>query len=123
MFSICACGRSELKEEVQISIESSSVYEKEEIQSAIDIVMAYFDSNFIGCTMTEISYEEDFSVKQSAEWASQYEEDEAIVLTSFFYTDSRSAANGFSPNADYGGWMWILTRSDGGNWTLRTWGY
>lgn len=121
-FSICACGRLTVVEGPQISIQASSIYEREEIQSAIDTAMTYFETHFTGCTLTKISYDEDFSMEQSAEWAAQYGEDEAIVLTSVFYTDSKGGDGSFNPSTYYSGWIWVLTRSDGGEWTLRTCG-
>lgn len=54
----------EVEEGVQVNIESSSLYEMPEIQSAIDMCLDYFNTNFKGCTMTEISYEKELCMKE-----------------------------------------------------------
>lgn len=60
----CACGKLEVKEGVQVNIENFSFYGILEIQSAIDVCLDYFNTNFEGCTMTEISYEEELCRKK-----------------------------------------------------------
>lgn len=121
----CSCGELEVEDGIQINIESSSLYEKEEIQSAIDMCVDYFNENYEGCTMTEISYEEELCRKEKEHWITQYEEEDAIILTSTFFVDENGGDGSFNPNETYTNWMWILTRSDsnGAEWTLRTWGY
>ncbi|MBD5451296.1 MAG: hypothetical protein HDR25_01515 [Lachnospiraceae bacterium] len=95
-----------------------------EIQSAIDIVIDYIDVNFEGNTLTDIFYEEELCMKEKDEWAYQYEEEDAIILTSTFDVDENGGDGSFNPNSTYSKWMWILTRSDSDEeWTLRTWVY
>lgn len=124
MLFFCACGELEIEEGVQINIEQSSLYDNSEIQSAIDVVIDYFDANFEGCTLTDISYEEELCMKEKDKWTYQYEEDEAIILTSTFDVDKNGGDGSFNPNTTYSDWLWILTRSDSDEeWTLQTWGY
>lgn len=122
---LSACGELKIEEGVQINIESSSLYTKSEIQSAIDICVDYFNANFEGCVLTEISYDDEFCIKEKDKWAVQYEADEAIVLTSTFVVDENGGDGSFNPNDTYTDWQWILTRSnsDGAEWVLQTWGY
>ncbi len=122
---LSACGELKIEEGVQINIESSSLYTKSEIQSAIDICVDYFNENFEGCVLTEISYDDEFCIKEKDKWAVQYEADEAIVLTSTFVVDENGGDGSFNPNDTYTDWQWILTRSnsDGEEWVLQTWGY
>lgn len=122
---LSACGELKIEEGVQINIESSSLYTKSEIQSAIDICVDYFNANFEGCVLTEISYNDEFCIKEKDKWAVQYEADEAIVLTSTFVVDENGGDGSFNPNDTYTDWQWILTRSnsDGAEWVLQTWGY
>lgn len=121
----CACGKLEVEESVQVNIENSSLYEVSEIQSAIDVCLDYFNANFEGCTMTEISYEEELCRKEKDHWITQYEADDAIILTSTFVVDENGGDGSFNSNETYTNWLWILTRSDstGGEWILQTWGY
>lgn len=121
----CACGELEIEESVQINIEQSSLWEKSEIQSAIDTTIDYFDANFIGCTLVDISYDEELCMKEKDYWIEQYHADEAIILTSTFDVDENGGDGSFNPNATYANWMWVLTRSDSDaeTWTLQTWGY
>lgn len=120
-----ACGELKIEEGVQINIESSSLYTKSEIQSAIDICVDYFNANFEGCVLTEISYNDEFCIKEKDKWVVQYEADEAIVLTSTFVVDENGGDGSFNPNDTYTDWQWILTRSnsDEAEWVLQTWGY
>lgn len=122
---LSACGELKIEEGVQINIESSSLYTKSEIQSAIDICVDYFNENFEGCVLTEISYNDAFCIKEKDKWAVQYEADEAIVLTSTFVVDENGGDGSFNPNDTYTDWQWILTRSnsDEAEWVLQTWGY
>lgn len=122
---LSACGELKIEEGVQINIASSSLYTKSEIQSAIDICVDYFNANFEGCVLTEISYNDEFCIKEKDKWAVQYEADEAIVLTSTFVVDENGGDGSFNPNDTYTDWQWILTRSnsDGAEWVLQTWGY
>ena len=76
--------------------------------------------------MISISYDEELCMKKKNQWAYQYEEEEAIILTSTFDVDENGGDGSFNPNETYSNWLWILTRShnsNGGEWTLRTWGY
>jgi len=123
--TLCACGELEVEEGVQINIEHSNLYDKSEIQSAIDICVDYFNENFEGCMLTDILYEEELCRKQKDKWMTQYNADDAIILTSTFDVDENGGDGSFNPNQTYTDWLWILTRSDsnGGEWTLQTWGY
>lgn len=103
-------------------IGGSQIYKTDEIEAAMDTVVEYFRDEFAGCTLTELRYQED-SQKESDEWAEQYQAEEAIVLYSTFQVDSSGGDGSLEPNSTYANWKWVLTRSNGGNWTLQTWGY
>ena len=122
---LCACGELEVEEGVQINIEESALYKKSDIQSAIDVCVDYFNMNFEGCRLIDISYNEELCQKEKYGWEYQYKEDEAIILTSTFDVDENGGDGSLNPNFTYNNWNWILTRSDsnGGEWTLQTWGY
>ena len=108
---------------VQRVIGESTLYTPDEIGKMMDKVEAEFRRQFKGCTLTELRYDEEYSQKQSADWAEQYQADEAVVLTSSFQVDSRGGDGSLNPDSTYSRWMWVLTRKGDGGWKLQTWGY
>lgn len=106
---------------VKITIEESEIYQKKEIESAIDIVIEKF-KEFPG-TLEEIWYQDKKDEFNS--WAVDYGKEEAIVLYSNFVTDRKDydQMQGFEPNERYENWMWILVWNHGEDWTLKTWGW
>jgi len=104
-------------------IGDSQLYTEEEISEIMDAITANFMLDFAGCTMTELKYDEEFSLRRAEEYAQQYGADEAIVLTSSFDVDSLGGDGSFTPNSTYTNWQWILVRSAGGGWKLQTCGY
>ena len=109
---------------VERSMSVSDLYSEEEICDAMDIAEAHFQKEFEGCRLKNLRYEEsDQILAEQAGWARQYAEDEAIVLLSDFSVSRFGADASLNPNENYINWKWVLTRSVGGEWTLRTWGY
>ena len=108
---------------IQHIVGESSIYSQGEIEEMMDIVEKTFRREFKGCSLTELKYDEDFSLKQSEDWAQQYQAEEAVVLLSSFEVDSGGGDGSLNPNSTYSRWMWVLTRDKGGDWELRTWGY
>ena len=101
----------------------SSLYTEAEISKMMDTVERAFRKEFRGCTLTELEYDEEFSLKQSEDWARQYEADEAVVLLSSFNVDGSGGDGSLKPNSSYSRWMWVLTRDGNGAWAWNTWGY
>lgn len=108
---------------VQRIIGESSLYSQAEIEQMMDTVESAFRREFKGCTLTELEYDEEFSSKQSGDWAEQCQADEAAVLTSSFDVDGSGGDGSLNPNSTYSRWLWVLTRDEGEAWQLRTWGY
>ena len=104
-------------------IGESKLYTQEEIGRIMDVVEREFRREFRGCTLRELKYDEELSMRQSADWAAQYDADEAVVLTSSFDVDGRGGDGSLNPNSSYTKWLWILTRTGSGDWILQTWGY
>ena len=111
-----ACGKVSGAEE---TIGPSAIYTEREIQSAMDVVKRQFASGFEGCTLLNLRYDEETSLKSADEWAEQYEAEEAIVLLSDFYVTKNRT---FSSHSIMKNWSWVLVRS-GGGWELKTSGY
>ena len=101
----------------------SQIYNKWEIGSAMNVVIRLFKNEFDGCTLTELKYDEEVSEKAGGAWAEHYGADQGIVLVSTFRVDDSGGDGSLNPNSTYKNYQWILTRSDGGAWVLRTWGY
>ena len=101
----------------------SILYTDDDIKSAIDTVITYFETEFENCTLTQISYLGDDLSDSFDEWAEQYQSDEAIVLYSSFETDSSGGDGSLTPNSTYSNWQWVLIRNNGGAWEVETYGY
>ena len=107
---------------VRREIGESSHYTKEDIALAMQIAQRHFRKEFTGCTLWTITYDEEFSDRLAPGWAENYGAEEAIVLYSSFYVGANAEAC-FNPNSTYSKWQWILTRNQGEDWVLQTWGY
>ncbi len=108
---------------VRLSMDASNIFSEQDIRDAMNIVTAHFREHFGGCTLTDLTYDEAFSAKHSAERATQYQADQAIILKSSFDVDYTGGDGSLNPNSTYTEWQWILTRNSGGAWELQTWGY
>ena len=105
---------------VRREIDAGERYTPMDIRRAMSVVEWRFRFGFRGCSLLELTYDEEFSTARSDEWAAQYGAEEAIVLTSAFESGEHSGS--LNPNSTYRNYQWILTRSSG-RWELQTWGY
>ena len=119
---LTACGGGDVSQ-VQVEIGDSAFFTREEVEDAMNVALDYFDREFEGCTMTMIEYDEDKSRTAAMEWAQQIGDKEGIILYSSFDVDDSGGDGSFTPNGTYSRWQWILTRNEGEDWVLRTWGY
>lgn len=120
---LTGCGRGGDASQVQVSTGESTIFTQREIEQAMEVAMNYFRKEFDGCTMTKIEYIEEKSCDAAAEWAQQYGAEEGIVLYSSFDVDASGGDGSLNPNSTYNNWRWVLTRDQGKDWVLRTWGY
>lgn len=118
---LCGCMFQGNVNHVRKDVGESAVYTEAEIEAAMDTVLRHFRRNFEGRTLLQLYYEEDTARNHA--FALDYNEEQCIVLLSSFETGPDSAGMGLNDNDIYNHWSWILTRSDGGDWTLRSWGY
>ena len=107
------------------TIGDSTMYTTEDIESAMNTVTSYVRTtkDFQDCTLTELYYDETMSSEKSETLAEQYEAEEAILLLSSFDVGAENKHSGLDANRTYNNFKWILVRSNGGAWTLETWGY
>ncbi len=108
---------------VQIGAFTSDIYSDAEIDSAIDVAVDYFQKQFDGCTLTEITYSGDGELENWKEFAGRHQMDEVIVLDSAFDVDSFGGDGSLNPNSTYTGWKWILGRTRNGEWKHLDHGY
>ena len=123
------CEKNGDTSEVEIDYGASSVYSKEEIDSAIEIIKKQFAS-FEGCELHSLSYmpDEECNNADNIEWMNDLRTDdnkEAFTQCIAFESSFRSPKKGggaWEANEEYT-WSWWLARSEGGEWNLMTWGY
>ena len=116
--------------EYEVDYGTSQTYTHEDIDAAIETVMAEFGT-WDGCTMKKIAYSDDETSKDDLEYCNSLREegtdeyDQAMVLVSSFHSPSAEKAEGtaWEPDTDYDGYTWHLARTTNGEWNLLTWGY
>ena len=121
VLSLVSCNDN--SENVKITDFKSEIYSDAEIESAIDILVDYFNIFFEGCTLTEITYLGDDNLDDWQEFAERNSADDVIVLVSSFDVDSSGGDGSLNPNSTYTDWKWILVRTDGGEWRHVDHGY
>lgn len=119
---LAGCTKGDISN-VRTILGESVVYTPKEITDAMDVAIARFQSDFEGCSLLTMEYIEESSQSSATEWAETYGADEAIVLLSSFDVAQKGADGGLTPGHTYRNWQWVLVRSQGGSWELKTWGY
>ncbi|MBP3705446.1 MAG: hypothetical protein J6I98_07935 [Clostridia bacterium] len=102
-------------------IGDSELYSETEIESAMSVVIRKFRSDFDGCTLLELSYDEEKTAKEQERHMEKGETDKVMVLSSKFYVAEGDGS--LSPGTTYEGWTWELTRSGFGGWKLTNYGF
>jgi len=98
-------------------------FEEEDISQAMDVVEETFTSEFRGCYLIRLTYEEAISDRYRDEYAEIYGAENALILTSVFDVGPSGGDGSLNPNSTYSNWQWVLTRSADEPWALQTWGY
>ena len=120
LFSGCTQGDISRVERIN---GESAVYTQAEIEDAMDMAIAHFKAEFEGCTLLTMEYAEEKATSAGEAWAETYGAEEGIVLLSSFQVDDKGGDGSFNPGNTYRNWQWVLVRSEGGAWELKTWGY
>lgn len=119
-FTLTACqGKIE---DVRVDIGPSEIYSEEEIDDAVYEILGYFRREFGGCSLTRLEYIESKSADAAAEWAKQYDADQAIVLVSTFEVTGKTDGS-LAFGETYKNWQWILVRKGSKGWQVKTCGY
>jgi len=128
-----ACNNHGRTNNAEIDPGRSVKFSEEEINSAIDAVLAKF-VDFPGCDLIRLWYDEERSDKfieldlstsgGNTIKSSGAEPENIIIMFSDFKTSKSSASDGFNPDSNYTDWNWILIRdSKTGKWKVADWGY
>jgi len=119
------------RDDVTVSIGQSEKFSSDEINDAVDCVIAKFDADFSGCTLTDLWYDESHSdleiqsyIENGRGAINGVAEENVIALLSNFDVDESGGDGSLNPNFTYTDWNWILIRdSKDGGWTVDDWGY
>ena len=121
LLSMTACGGN--VGNVRIGDCYSEIYSAAEMDAAIDVTLRYFQKQFSGCTLTEISYLGDEKLEGYRDFAERNGADDVIVLVSSFDVDASGGDSSLNPNSTYTNWKWILVREGSGQWKHVDHGY
>ena len=116
-----ACGGN--VKNVKITDYSSEIYSDAEIENAINVAINYFEKNFEGCTLTEITYLGDDELDNWQEFAERNNADDVMVLVSSFNVGASGGDGSLNPNDTYTNWKWVLVRTNDGKWEHVDHGY
>ena len=130
LFSMSACNvylkkSGDVKNVRVKKWEASKIYSDNEINLAIKAAEDYFEEEFYGCTLTDITYVGDNESLYETSYRKNngFDYDEMIVLMSSFNTDSFGGDGSLEPDSTYNGWNWIMGRKYGGEWEHVDHGY
>ncbi len=118
---LSGCGGGDVSKVTIADWEPSERYSDAQIRDAMEVVKAYFASEFEGCTLTELAYQD--RIAECEEYQALYGVDEVIIITSSFDVDASGGDGSLEPNGSYTGWKWVLARNAGQKWEHRTHGY
>ena len=94
----------------------------DDVDDAIGVIKKEFDEKWKGCTLTELYYAGIDISRQYQDWAVRNNAEDVIVLLSSFDVGS-DADPSLNLNTTYENYMWILVRTDGGEWIHVDHGY
>ena len=121
VIGLVACGGN--VKNVKITDYSSEIYSDAEIENEIDVEINYFEKNFEGCTLTEITYLGDDKLDDWQEFAERNNADDVMVLVSSFSVGASGGDGSLNPNSTYTNWKWVLVRTNDGKWEHVDHGY
>jgi hypothetical protein len=129
IISACTSANGRI-ENVDITVGTSDRFSAVEIEEAINLVKEKFISDFRGCELLQLWYDEENSENAVESYmrtgrgrTNGISEENVIVLFSNFKAGSRADMT-FNRNSIYEEWMWILIRdSENDSWRVDDWGY
>ena len=126
-FLFVGCKKGDVSK-VKIDYGTSSIYKKEEMDSAIDVIKKQF-LLFDGCELHSLSYMSDevCNNADNIDWMNDLRTDEdevfiqCIAFNSSFHSPKKCGGE-WDADKEYT-WSWWLARSKDGEWKLMTWGF
>ncbi len=120
---LCFCGISAAQDWPYIDLYGSEMYTEEDLQAAVDIILAEFNT-WEGCELHTLGYTSDEESMDWLDYANSTDKgtfDEVVMFDSSFR----------SPKEQYGAWQadeeytysWTLARAEKGEWQLLTYGW
>ncbi|MBQ3938547.1 MAG: hypothetical protein II724_04295 [Clostridia bacterium] len=109
-------------ENVRIIPKESELFTEEEIEAAIEVVLADFRAGWWGCTLTEIGYAGDDKVRKYQPYSPWTNGERMMILVSSFEVAEHGADLSLDPGT-WTGWQWILVQQEDGSWVLVDSGY
>ena len=110
---------------VQIDYGQSSIYSREDMDSAIQKIKEEFKT-WKGAKLLSVSYTDDKRAEEELSYCNELKDgadfSECIVFESVFHSPKKDSG-AWNPDQDYTGWQWYLARSRKEDWELLTWGY
>ena len=122
LLTLTACGGGDVGE-VGILEVDSEIYTSAELESGVNAVLDYFQKEFDGCKLSDLEYVGDERNRDFISYAERVGADEVLVFRSNFDVDERGGDGSLNPNTSYMGWLWILARTNGGEWEHVDHGY
>ena len=129
VLSLVGCSKANMSK-VKIDYGTSSIYSKEDMDSAIQLIKEEF-SDWKGCELHSISYSSDDECSEEniawmndlANWQTPNSAfTQCIMFTSDFHSP-KHGGGAWNANQEYTDWQWWLARMDNGRWYLLTYGY
>lgn len=119
LLSLTSCGTLNF---VDIEEFSSDIYTANDITSAMEVVLEYFKDQK-DRILLKLSYVGDAELADYKDWADRNGADEVIVFLTDYYVSRFSDTPTQNPASTYENWLFILVRSDGGEWEIVDQGY
>lgn len=119
LLSLTSCGTLNF---VEIEEFSSDVYTADDITSAMEVVLEYFKDQK-DRILLKLSYAGDAELADYRDWADRNGADEVIVFLTDYYVSRFSDTPTQNTASKYENWLFILVRSDGGEWEIVDQGY
>ena len=115
---LCGCGSA------SVNVGRSELYSQEELQAAVDVVLADFEQHESSRRLIRLEYDEELTLREAEYRAEHYGEEAVIVLVTDFYVKRSAVAVGaLVPGSTCTDYQWILTRDPDGQWVVRDKGY
>lgn len=119
LLSLTSCGTLNF---VDIEEFSSDIYTANDITSAMEVVLEYFKDQK-DRILLKLSYAGDAELADYKDWADRNGADDVIVFLTDYYVSRFSDTPTQNPASTYENWLFILVRSDGGEWEIVDQGY